>query len=363
MCTFPPRECGIATFSNNLLGALQKQILAKPEISVVAIQSPQDTHTYPAVVGFVVRQEHQRDYLEAAEYINHSGADICLIQHEFGIYGGESGIYLLSLLHQLTIPVLATLHTVVEAPSFNERIIIQEIAAKAEKLIVMSHKAVKFLIEIYGVASEKIQLIQHGVPDINAQHGARDKKILNLENHKILLTFGLLGRNKGIETVIKALPQLIQKYPDLLYVVLGKTHPAVLKYAGEEYRNYLVRLAENLGVVKHVHFYNKFVTEKELIQYLSASDIYITPYLNKRQITSGTLAYAIGAGIAVVSTPYWHAQEMLAEGRGFLFDFNHEQQLAHIVANLLDDPQQLTRLRLWPQNDLASDWRRILGSF
>jgi glycosyltransferase involved in cell wall biosynthesis len=343
--TYPPRECGIATFSQNLRNALVKQLLHKTEVFVTAVQAPQDDIEYPVTVEQIIRQERQKDYIEAAEYINYSGADLCLIQHEYGIYGGESGIYLLSLIHQLTIPVFATLHTVLETPSFNEKVIIQEIAAKAEKLIVMSNKSIKFLIEIYGVPAEKIQLIPHGVPNISYKHGLRYKQELNLENNKLLLTFGLLNRNKGIETVIKALPQLVKKHPSLVYIVLGKTHPLVKKISGEEYRNYLIRLVEKLGLEKYVHFHDKFISEKELIQYLAAADIYVTPYLNKRQSTSGTLSYAIGAGAAVISTPYWHAEEMLAKNRGYLFDFNNEQQLAAILLPLLNSPRQLEKAR------------------
>ena len=346
VCTYPPRECGIATFSNNLVKTLLKLPLANVDIFIAAIQAPKDAHTYPEIVEFVVRQEHQRDYIEAAEYINFSGADICLIQHEYGIYGGESGIYLLSLIHQLTIPVFATLHTVLENPSFNEKIILQKIAAKADKCIVMSNKAISFLTEHYGVAAEKVQLIHHGVPDINYKHGLRSKKSLHLEKKKVLLTFGLLSRNKGIETVIKALPRVIPAHPELVYIVIGKTHPNVINISGEEYRNYLIRLVEKLGLEKYVHFYDKFVNEKELIQHLSATDIYITPYLNKRQSTSGTLSYAVGAGAAIISTPYWHAEEMLADERGYLFDFNNDQQLSDILLHLLNDPKQLEKVRL-----------------
>lgn len=359
VCTYPPRECGIATFSNNLIQSMIKHPLPKAEVLVVAIQLPQDNYQYSDRVEFVIRQEHQRDYIKAADYINYSGADICLIQHEYGIYGGESGIYLLSLVHQLQIPFFATLHTILESPSFNEKIILQEMAEKAEQLVVMSNKAIKFLTEIYNIPAGKIKIIDHGVPDINYKHGLKFKRELNLENKKVLLTFGLLNRNKGIETVIQALPPLIKKHPDLVYIVLGKTHPLVKRISGEEYRHYLIRLVEKLDLEKHVYFYDEFISEKELIQYLAATDIYVTPYLNKRQITSGTLSYAIGAGAAVISTPYWHAEEMLSDERGYLFDFNNSPQLSSILLMLLDDPKQLEKTRrkayafgrekIWPE--------------
>jgi len=345
VCTYPPRECGIGTFSKNLINALQKQHECAMEIFVVAMQSPKDEYEFPEIVQYVIRQEHQRDYINAAEYINFSGADICLIQHEYGIYGGESGVFLLSLIHELSIPFYATLHTILETPSFNEKSIIKNVASKAVQLIVMSEKAVSFLTNCYGVAAEKITLIQHGVPDFNIKYRESSKTELNLQNKKVLLTFGLLNRNKGIETVIKALPDVVRKHNDVIYVIMGKTHPMVKMLSGEEYRNYLLRLIEKANIEKYIHFYDKFVTESELIKYLSAADVYVTPYLNKRQITSGTLSYAVGAGAAVLSTPYWHAEEMLAQERGFLFDFGNYSQLSELLLKVLDNPDLLKKTR------------------
>ncbi|MCK4345156.1 MAG: glycosyltransferase family 4 protein [Bacteroidales bacterium] len=345
--TYPPRECGIGTFTNNLLSSMTCDNGTERKSNegfVVAMDDPEETYDYPREVKLTVRQEHQRDYIRAAKFINISGADLCILEHEFGIFGGEHGVYILPLLHRLKIPLLVTFHTVLKSPSYTQKIIIQEICKMANKLVVMSNKAIEFLTGIYNIPEEKIVLIEHGVPDLQFSQEL-SKKEFNLEDKKVLLTFGLISRNKGIETVIKALPKVVKKYPEVLYMVLGKTHPNVIRYSGEEYRNYLRRLFINLNLEKNVFFLNEFIIQKDLFKYLSAADIYITPYLNEAQITSGTLSYAIGVGSAVVSTPYWHAQELLAEGRGRLFDFNDSEELSNIFLELLDKPDVLKNLR------------------
>jgi len=341
---YPPRECGIATFTRDLVESME--LTDRAECSVVAMNDQDQDYAYPEKVRYVVRQNHQRDYLKAVTFINYSDADICVLEHEFGIFGGDSGIYILPLIHRLGIPLVVTLHTILEKPSYNERAIIHAIGEKAEKVVVMSHRAVKFLTEIYDVRPDKIELIEHGVPDLDLVQRERYKRKFNLEDKKAIFTFGLLSRSKGIETVIQALPQVVRKHPDVMYIVLGKTHPAVLRTSGEEYRNYLQRLVEKNNLREHVYFYNRFVSATELFEYLSATDLYITPYLNEAQITSGTLAYAVGAGAAVISTPYWHAQELLADGRGRLFGFHDSNALAGILNELLDDPSALLELRL-----------------
>jgi glycosyltransferase involved in cell wall biosynthesis len=345
--TYPPRECGIGTFTMNLYKSmLTNDGKSKEPVEgfVVAMNDHEQTFNYPEEVKLTIRQEHQRDYLEAVKFINLSGADVCILEHEFGIYGGQNGIYILPLLHRLEIPLVVTLHTIVKTPSYNEKAVLQEICKMAHKVVVMSHKAIEFLTSIYKVDKDKIVFIEHGVPDIQFSQ-EQSKKEFKLENKKILLTFGILSRNKGIETVINALPKVIEKHPDVLYMVLGKTHPNVLRHSGEEYRNYLHRLVKSLNLNDHVFFLNEFVNQKELFKYLSASDIYITPYLNEAQITSGTLSYAIGVGSAVISTPYWHASELLANGIGRLFNFNDSEELSKIFLELLDNPKVLNDLR------------------
>lgn len=345
--TYPPRECGIGTFTKNLFNSMVDKNESKRHSNegfVIAMNDHEQTYNYPEEVKLTIRQEHQRDYLAAVKFINLSGADLCILEHEFGIFGGQSGVYILPLLHRLEIPLVVTLHTIVKAPSYIEKAVLQEICKMAHKIVVMSHKAIEFLISIYNVDKEKIVFIEHGVPDIQFSHEL-SKKEFKLENKKVLLTFGFISRNKGIETVIKALPKVIEKYPDVLYMVLGKTHPNVLRHSGEEYRNYLQHLIKSLNLSDYVFFLNEFVNQKELFKYLFASDIYITPYLNEAQITSGTLSYAIGAGSAVISTPYWHAAELLADGRGRLFNFNDSDELSTIFMELLDKPEVLKNLR------------------
>ena len=345
--TYPPRECGIGTFTMNLYRSMViEHKIDKDSIDgfIVAMNDHEQTYDYPEEVKYTIRQEHQRDYLSAVKFINLSGADLCILEHEFGIFGGQDGVYILSLLHRLEIPMIVTIHTIIKAPSYNEKAILMEICRMANKIVVMSHKAIEFLTGIYNVEREKIVFADHGVPDILFSQ-IQSKEEFNLENKKVLLTFGFIGRNKGIETVIKALPGIVEKYPEVLYMVLGKTHPNVLRYSGEEYRNYLQHLVKSLNLGDHVFFLNEYINQKELFKYLSACDIYITPYTNEAQITSGTLSYAIGVGSAVVSTPYWHAAELLADGRGKLFDFNDSEGLSTILMELLDNPDLLKNLR------------------
>ncbi|HET6996294.1 MAG TPA: glycosyltransferase family 4 protein [Chitinophagaceae bacterium] len=345
--TYPPRECGIGTFTQNLFTAMTnpgKDTRKQREGIVIAMDDQEESYDYPEEVQLTIRQEQQGDYIEAARFINLSGADVCILEHEFGIFGGQNGVYILPLLHRLEIPLIVTLHTVLKTPSYNEKAILTEICKMAAGIVVMTHKAIEFLTKIYGVPLAKIKLIEHGVPDLKFNH-AVTKKQFKLESKKVILTFGFISRNKGIETVIKALPAVVAKYPETVYIILGKTHPAVLRHSGEEYRIFLLRLAKNLKLEKHVLFLNEFIDQDELFQYLYASDIYITPYLNEAQITSGTLSYAIGAGAAVISTPYWHATELLDEGRGRLFDFNDSEGLAVILTDLLDHPAKLKSLR------------------
>ncbi|HUH29295.1 glycosyltransferase family 4 protein [Gelidibacter sp.] len=344
VATYPPRQCGIGTFTHSLAHAMKKNGDNKNEIIIIAMADNHEVYAFPPEVKLIIHQEQQIDYLAAADFINRSGAEICILEHEFGIYGGQSGVYILPLLHRLHIPLISTLHTILENPSYTEKAILQQICKMSDKLVVMSHKAIQFLESIYYVPLEKIIRIEHGVPDIKFDKETSRARF-KLTNKKLLLTFGFLGRNKGIETVINALPQIIEKHPDLYYIVLGKTHPNVLRSAGEEYRNYLQLLIKTLNLGNHVLLLNEFVEEKELFKYLAACDIYITPYLNEAQITSGTLTYAMGSGCAVVSTPYWHAAELLTQNKGRLFDFNDENGLAKILNELLGDPEMLKTIQ------------------
>ncbi len=345
--TYPPRECGIGTFTNNLFNSVvinNKKTEPINDGFVVALNDFTNNYKYPEEVKLTIRQEHQEDYLQAAKYINLSGADLCVLEHEFGIFGGQNGVYILPLLHRLEVPLMVTLHTILKTPSYNEKAVLQEICKMACKIVVMSHKAIEFLVGIYNVPKEKIEFIDHGVPALQFD-SKKSKKEFKLENKKVLMTFGFIGRNKGIETVIKGLPKVIEKHPEVIYLVLGKTHPNVFRHSGEEYRIFLMRMVKNLQLEKHVVFLNEFVDVNDLFKYLSATDIYITPYLNEAQITSGTLSYAVGVGSAVISTPYWHASELLADGRGRLFNFNDSDELTSVLSALLDNPDELNILK------------------
>ncbi|HEY0667778.1 MAG TPA: glycosyltransferase family 4 protein [Sphingobacteriaceae bacterium] len=348
--TYPPRECGLATFNQNLISAITSNFNGKPLEEtgfVVAINDSDSTedYSYPGEVKHVLRQQHLGDYNKAADFINTSDADACILQHEFGIYGGESGIYVLPFINQIEKPIITILHTVLKKPSYLQKVIIQELARRSAKLVVMGQCAIGFLTDIYNIPADKISYIEHGVPDLEAPEVNPVKELPLFKNRKVLLTFGLLSRNKGLETVIKALPAIKHKHPDVLYVILGNTHPGVLKSCGEEYREYLMELALELNVHENVAFINKFVSEDDLINYLTATDMYVTPYLNEAQITSGTLSYAVGAGAAVISTPYWHATELLKDNRGHLFNFKDHQNLATIINTLYDHPNKLSTLK------------------
>lgn len=341
--TYAPRKCGIATFTKNLSDAIA--IDDKAEVDIIAMDEEGSDQSYSNNVIYTIRQNHQQDYIDAANYLNESDTDICIIQHEYGIFGGDCGLYILTLLYYIQLPVIVTVHTVLKKPSYLQKIIMQQIAKYAHKLVVMSKLAVEFLKTIYEIPADKITMIEHGVPDTEGTALTVKKELSAFADKKILFTFGLLSKNKGIETVIKALPSVIDTHPEVLYVVLGNTHPSVLKHSGEEYRNYLLTLAEKLDVSNHVLFINRFVTDEELFTYLKNIDIYITPYLNEDQITSGTLSYAVGAGAACLSTPYWHAKELLDNGRGKLFPFKNAEVLSELLNDLLDDPYKLKAIK------------------
>lgn len=348
VATYPPRECGIGTFTNNLMKATDeytRRSAPSAWSAIAAIDAAPVERQYPAEVRYRIYNDDPKAYVRAAQHINNSGADICVIQHEYGIFGGDDGVRILDLADQLRIPFIVTFHTVLEHPSFSQRIILQRLATMAFGLVVMSRRAERFLQEIYHVDIEKIHCIEHGVP--NGASAPREilRRRFGWSDRRVLMTFGLLGRNKGIETVLRALPDVVKEHPNLLYLVLGNTHPNVIREEGETYRESLQALVHTLGLQEHVVFQAGFLSETELFDYLTATDMYVTPYLSRAQITSGTLAYAVGAGAAVLSTPYWHAEELLADDRGILFDFHDDRTLAQHLLRLLDEPDQLATYR------------------
>lgn len=340
-----PRICGIATFTTDLCEATAKQLGRNSNIFAVAVNDTDQGYAYPPRVEFTLQKNQQADYYEAANFINASNADVVCIQHEYGIYGGWDGIYILSLISSLIVPVVVVLHTVLKNPTPNQKKLIQEMAQRASQLVVMSELAVTMLQEVYAVPADKIKMVFHGTPDFTSLDNSRYKKRFQVEGNQTLLTFGLLSPNKGIETAIRALANIVERFPKLMYIVLGKTHPNVLKEYGEKYRSGLIALVFELGLQEHVIFDDRFVSLEELYAWLMAADVYITPYLNEAQIVSGTLSYAIGAGNAIISTPYWYAKEMLADGRGQLINFGDADALAVALGDLLADKTKLKLMR------------------
>jgi len=331
-----PRQCGIATFTTDLVEALTAEA---PEINfwATAMNDKPEGYPYPEKVRFEINQNKLTDYNIAAEFLNISQTDVVCLQHEYGIFGGPAGSHLLKLLGSLRMPVVTTLHTVIKDPSVEYREVMSKLSDLSDKLVVMSHKAAEFLKDIYAVPEEKIAFIHHGIPDTPFIDSSFNKDKFGVEGKKVLLTFGLLSPNKGIENVLNALPQVIQKHPEVVYIVLGATHPQILKSHGDAYRIMLQQLVTKLNIGEHVIFQNRFVELRELCEFLGIADIYVTPYLEEAQITSGTLAYAMGTGKAVISTPYWYATEMLAEGRGRIVPFSDPEALAEQIIKLLDN--------------------------
>lgn len=338
VATYPPSECGIATFTKDVVTSVAKYTpFSKP--MVVAVRREHEIEPYERIVRFQIYKERHESYLEAARFLNDSYIDIVSVQHEYGIYGGPDGEYILDFLEALEKPAVATLHTVLQNPSPNQKRIIQEIVRLCDVSIVMVRVGRQILIDTYGVDPQKVTVIPHGVPNVHRVPAARVKRALGMADNPIISTFGLINRGKGIEYVIQAMPRIVEKHPNAIYLVLGETHPGVRKYEGETYRNMLTELVAQLGMEKHVRFNNRFLALDELVRYLCATDVYVTPYLNKDQITSGTLAYALGCGKAIVSTPYLYAEEVLADGRGLLVDFASPESIADAIIRILDDPK------------------------
>jgi len=339
-----PRKCGIATFTNDMYTALSG---AYPHtaVQVVPVNDTAEGYAYPPEVRFECVEQDIASYQRAADFLNFNNVDVVSLQHEYGIYGGSAGSHILALVRALKMPVVTTLHTVLERPDAHQKRVLKELAALSARLAVMTARSQRVLADVYGVAPEKIDLIPHGIPDTPFVDPIFCKDQFGVEGKTVLLTFGLLSPNKGIEYVIRALPRVVSEFPDLVYIVLGATHPHLLRHEGEAYRVRLERMVAELGVKKHVAFYNRFVEIEELKEFLGAADIYITPYLNPAQAVSGTLAYAFGCGKAVISTPYWHAEELLADGRGIIVPFADHDAMADAILGLLRDEHARNAMR------------------
>ncbi|HAQ64748.1 MAG TPA: glycosyl transferase [Bacteroidales bacterium] len=343
-----PRQCGIATFTVNLVHSIisaAEMNGSAVEVEVIAMNDNGNSYSYPPIVSHTISDSDPGAYIEMAGYINRSGADVLLLQHEYGIFGGESGVLLLHLLRRVSIPVVVTFHTVFQQPGFHQKEVLKKVAGLATRIVIMNGLAIGFLTDIYGVPAEKIVRIPHGVPDFESSRHRLMPAPPEWKGRTVILTFGLIGRSKGLETVIRALPKVVERHPEILYVVLGKTHPNVVRYSGEEYREYLQQIIGKLGLGRYVMFIDRYVDELELMSLLKAADLYVTPYLSKTQITSGTLSYAIGGGCAVISTPYWHAEELLQDGRGLLFEFQDDSELARHIILLIDQPDVMKKMQ------------------
>jgi len=339
-----PRKCGIATFTSDLLAAVASAY-PQSQCFAVSVNDLPGGYEYPDVVRFEIEEQDLSSYLRAADFLNISNVDIVCVQHEFGIYGGPAGGHVLALLRELRMPVVTTLHTVLQQPNIEQRRVMDGLISSSTRLVVMSERGRQMLEEIYKAPSAKIDLIAHGIPDVGFVDPTYFKDQFGVEGKIVLLTFGLLSPNKGIEYALNALPAILKEFPEVVYIVLGATHPNELREHGEAYRLSLELLAKKNKVDRHVIFYNQFVELENLKEFIGAADLYITPYLNVAQITSGTLAYTFGAGKAIISTPYWHATELLAEDRGVLVPFADASAIGTAVTALLHDDTRRNAMR------------------
>lgn len=337
IATYPPKECGIATFTRDLVTAISKYTPFS-EPAVVAVGQDGEIEQYPQIVKYQIRKPDIEAYIETADLLNTSQVDAVSLQHEYGIFGGEDGAHVLALLERLRKPVVTTLHTVLLNPSPGQREIIRGIAELSGALVVMVKAGRDILVDTYDIPARKIVVIPHGVPNVHRVRAHSVKKSLGVSDRPVISTFGLISRGKGIEYGIRAMPYILEKNPDAIYLVLGETHPGVRNYEGESYRNELLRIVSELGLAGHVRFNNRYLALEELINYLCATDVYLTPYVNKDQIVSGALAYALGCGKAIVSTPYLYAEEVLADGRGMLVEFRDPKSIGTCVNEILASP-------------------------
>jgi glycosyltransferase involved in cell wall biosynthesis len=344
IASYLPRKCGIATFTSDLINTIKRAAGEEFEPQVFAMQST-DELQYHKPVMLTIRKNVKHDYLSAADYINTSDIDAVSVQHEFGLFGGDGGSHLSILLKRVNKPVITTLHTILENPSAEYFGSLTDVCTASDKVIVMNERGIRMLQDIYDVPEQKIELIPHGIPDLPFTHNGHYKRKLGMTGRRTILTFGLLSRNKGIEVMLRALPRIVEADPSVLYIVLGATHPEVLRHEGQSYKFKLDKIVKKLGLQRNVVFHNRFVSDETLFQFLGAADIYVTPYLHREQLTSGTLAFAVGTGKAVVSTPYWAAQELLAQDRGKLVRFGDSEHIAQSIVQILGNNSLFSRMK------------------
>jgi len=356
--TYPPTECGLATFTQDLASAAASWNLTQP--AVIAIeQGGEKTSARPPEVLFVVRRDHELDYIKAAKMAS-DVADVVSIQHEFGIFGGENGEFVLTFLKHLRKSSVVTLHTVLSHPDPGKLAIIREMSYYVDAFVCMNRLAIPILEQVYGLPPHKIFYIPHGAPSHILEDKEGAKSLLGLSGRTVLSTFGLLSPGKGIEYAIEALPGVVHRFPNVLYLILGETHPQERKRRGESYRALLEEKVHNLGLEDHVCFVNRYLSQEELVQYLTATDIYLTPYLNPEQVTSGTLTYALRFGKIVISTPYLSAREALQDGTGILVPFRNATAIQEALIELLEHPEKMHTIEARAKNaGTAYSWDRV----
>lgn len=364
---FLPRRCGIATFTSHVYGALGSMLDA-PVVDVYAMVDPGNRYDFPPAVSMTIAEQDRSGYGRAAQRIEASGTDMVWVQHEYGIFGGPAGAYLFDLLDSVSIPVVATLHTVLEAPNADQRYVLEQLARRATVVIVMAHRARHLLEQVYRVPRSKIAVIEHGVPERGYVTPSAARQCFGMEDRKTVMTFGLLSPDKGIETMIRAMPRIVEHCPEVIYRVVGATHPHLLAREGERHRDMLQALAHQVGVASHLRWDNRFLDEEALLDRLATADVYVTPYRNPQQITSGTLSYAAALGKPIVATPYVHATELLAEHRGIVVGFDDIDGMANAIGALLTDDERRNRLAARAfAHSRALTWsrmaRRVLDRF
>jgi glycosyltransferase involved in cell wall biosynthesis len=347
--TYPPRECGIATFTSNLTDAIFK-LYGEPsekgkDVQIVALSDGDEEYNYEKEVILDIRAHNRGDYRRAADFLNFSEVDVVCIQHEFGIFGGDDGNFILSLADNLKKPIVLVLHTILDKPKENQKKVLAQLCSLSTKIVVLANKGIDLLKDIYGIDEKKIVMIPHGAPDVPFLDPAYYREDFHLGSREVMMTFGLISPNKGIELAIKSMAKVVKEFPEAAYLVVGGTHPAIKRVRGEEYRIFLKRLVNKLKIEKNVIFHNRFVTLEELIKYLVMTDIYVTPYLSKEQISSGTLSYALACGKATVSTSYWYAEELLSDNRGILVPIGKENKLAAAILRLLKNKRLRDQIR------------------
>ncbi len=360
--SFPPRECGIATFTKDLTDELDKLRMFQGSV-VIAVNEHGASYNYGRKVRFEIEQKRLESYERAAEYVNSSRIALSCLQHEFGLFGGSWGEYILRYLEELEVPNVVTLHTVLSSPEEKLLKVVSGLVEMSRRVVVMTRRSRRILLEYYGVPARKLRVIPHGVPRVDLAMNGKMKSSLRLSERLVLSTFGLIHRGKGIEYMIGALPKIVEREPRVLYLVLGETHPEVRKREGESYRNELIDLVEELGMEDHVRFHNRYLPKRELARYLQATDIYVAPYLEGDQSSSGTLSYAMGFGKPVIATPFAHALEAIGTRRGILCEFRDSGSIAKAAIELLDPrKRRVLGLRAYRYAN-SKDWARVAQQY